>query len=264
MRKFFKSCFYLRASAVLLVCLLGGMVASCAGSSDAKKADTSPLDLKFSKAKADYDKGNWAEAVTEFEEVRIEGPASPLAAEATYLEAMARFKQELYSGAAVDFRALRRNYPTAPMVDRSQFMIGESYYYLSPRPELDQTYSYYALQEYQVFLRDFPSSLTSLKDSAQRRITELRNKLALKMLNTAELYVKLEETKSAMVYLNRVLDNYYDTDVAPEAQLRIAELAYDRNKIADAKTALTKFDDKFLSAASQPIRQRAMQLKAKL
>lgn len=220
--------------------------------------------MKYAKAQAAFDKGDWAEAVTLFEEVRIEGPASSLAAQATYQEALARFKQELYSGAAVDFRAMRRNYPTAPQIDRAQFMIGESYYYLSPRLELDQTYTYYALQEYQVFLRDFPAAQTSLKDSATHRITELRNKLAQKMLNTAELYVKLEESKSALVYFNRVLDNYYDTDVAPEAQLRIAEVDYDRKKIDAARVALSKFDDKYLSNATPVIRQRALVLKSKL
>jgi len=250
---------------VAFVALACCFVSSCGSSSDAKKGtENSSLETKFNTAKASYDKGDYAEAVKYFEEVRIEGPASSLAAEATYLEAMSRFKQELYSGAAVDFRAMRRNYPTAPLADRAQYMIGESYYYLSPRPELDQTYTYYALQEYQVFLRDFPGAVQPLKDSAQRRISELRNKLGKKMLMTAELYVKLESTKSALIYLKRILDNYYDTDVAPEAQLRIAEISYEKKKIDDARNALQKFEDKFLPIAPAAIRARALQLKSKL
>ena len=75
-------------------------------------------------------------------------------------------------------------------------MVGESYYQISPRPELDQTYTLLALTEFQNFLHDFPvtpaspspvsgsttpaGTSASLADSAQMRITELRQKLARK------------------------------------------------------------------------------------
>src|SRR5204863_1340327 len=133
----------------------------------------------FAEGKKAYDKEDWLEAIRIFDEIRLQAPTSSYAVEATYLEAMSRYKAETFISAAVDFRAVRRNYPSSALAPRAQFMVGESYYQLSPRPELDQQYSQYAINEYQTFLRDYSGTERSLSDSAQMRIAELRNKLAL-------------------------------------------------------------------------------------
>jgi outer membrane assembly lipoprotein YfiO len=253
------------AASLIAACTLLGL-SSCGSSADTSKttASVKPIETRFADAKAEYDKQDWMEAQHIFEEVRIQSPASSIAAEATYMEAMCRFKQELYTGSAVDFRAVRRNFPSSPFAMQSQYMVGESYYELSPKSVLDQTYSFYALTEYQQFLHDYPNAPQNLKDSAQFKITFLRNKLAKKVLMTAELYVKLEEYKSAIVYFKRVLDTYYDTDSAPESSLRLAEVAFQRHKVPDAREALNKFEDKFLETAPLALRQRALELKSKL
>jgi outer membrane protein assembly factor BamD len=248
-----------------LTAISAALFSACAGSSTQNTNVTAtPVQAHFEEGKRAFEKGEWAEAVRIFEEVRIQSPTSEVAAEATYLEAMARFKQELYSGAAIDFQSTRINYPSSPYAARAQFMVGESYYRLSPRFELDQTYSLRSLAEFQVFLREFPRSTSGLQDSAQQRITEIRNKLALKILQTAELYMKLEEPKSALIYFAKVLDQFYDSQYAPEAELRIAEVSYDRHKAVEAQDALHKFEDKYLQTATPDLRQRAMQLRQKL
>jgi outer membrane protein assembly factor BamD len=247
---------------------------SCGSSQDASKTpgQLTSFENRFNEGKQAYEKGNYQEAIRIFEEIRIQAPTSDVAAEATYLEGMSRFQQESFSAAAVDFRATRRSYPMSAFAPRAQYMIAESYFRLSPRPELDQTYSTLAISEYQAFLRDYTSRgaassssvATTLLDSAQNRLTELRNKLGEKMFKTAELYTKMEEYKSALVYYDRVLEQYYDTPSAAEAQLRIAEVQYSRRKNAEAKAALTKFEDKFLLTAAEPLRVRARELKSRL
>lgn len=229
-----------------------------------KQAPTGTADKMFADGKAAYAKEDWPEAIRLFEEVRVQSPASAIAAEATYMEAMARYKEESFSGAALDFHAVRRNYPNSQFAMRAQYMAGESYYQVSPRPELDQAYTLLALGEFQTFLRDYPKSSESLTDSAQKRIVELRTKLAQKYLMSAQLYEKLDDPKSAIVYYQRVLDNYYDVPVAAEAELRIAEIQYDRKKSDESRKALDAFDAKYLSVASTDQRQRALSLRSKL
>ena len=237
-------------------------------------------DQQFADAKAAYAKEDYAEAIRLFEEVRLQAPASPIAAEATYLEAMSRYNQELFAGSAVDFRAVRRNYPNSPFASRAQYMVGESYYQISPRPELDQTYTMLALTEFQNFLHDFPppsatptpsspmmnssKAIMSLTDSAQMRVLEIRQRLSQKHFNAAKLYDKLEDTKSAAVYYQRVLDNYYDTPPATESELRLAEINVNRKQLDDARKELDGFDTKYLSAATTDERQRALKLHAQL
>jgi outer membrane protein assembly factor BamD len=268
--------------AALSVIVLSVFASSCGSGSDelTKTPPRTSVDQQFSEAKAAYLKEDYPEAIRLFEEVRLQAPASPVAAEATYMEAMSRYNEELYAGSAVDFRAVRRNYPNSPYAARAQFMVGESYYQISPRPELDQTYTLLALTEFQNFLHDFPNTPaaslpasattaptappSSLADSAQARILEIREKLAKKYFLSAQLYDKLEDFKSAAVYYKRVLDNYYDMPPAVESQLRIAEISTDRNKLDDARKALDAFDSKYLSSATTEERQRALKLHSKI
>lgn len=218
----------------------------------------------FAQGKADFAKEDWLAAIGAFEQVRVQAPASPMAAEATYLEAMARYDQDMFAGAAVDFRAVRRSYPASDFAPRAQYMVGESYYQTASRPELDQTYTILALTEFQNFLHDFPTAPQSLLDSAQNRIKEIRGDLAKKYLLAAQEYDKLDNAKSAKIYYQRVLDNFYDTPSAPEAELRVAEIDVDQKKMDDARTALEAFDTKYLQTASSSERKRAETLHSKL
>src|ERR1035437_11007827 len=121
-----------------------------------KATPVGTTDKLFADAKAAYAKEDWPEAIRIFEEVRVQSPASTIAGEATYMEAMARFNSEMLSGAALDFHSVRRNYPNSPYASRAQYMAGESYYQIAPRAELDQAYTTLALSEFQTFLRDYP------------------------------------------------------------------------------------------------------------
>ncbi len=143
-------------------------------------------------------------------------------------------------------------------------MVGESYFQLSPRPELDQSYTALALGEYQTFLRDFPNAPATLLDSAKDRIVEIRNKLAQKYYLAATLYDKLDDPKSALVYYGRILDQYYDLPQAAESELRIAEINLDRKKMDEVRKALDAFDTKYLSTATTDQRDRALKLHSRV
>jgi outer membrane protein assembly factor BamD len=263
MRKFSNSFF---STAILALLTIALTISSCGGGSESSKPEAiqDNAAARFQEGKVAFEKENYQDAIRIFEEIRIQAPTSSVAAEAAYLQGLSRFRMESYSAAAVDFRSVRRNYAGNPLASRAQYMVGESYFEMSPKAELDQTYALHALNEYQIFLRDFPKADQSLVDSAQTRMREIRSKLAHKVLLAAELYVKTEEYKSAVIYFERVLDQFYDSEYAPEAQLRLAELAYQRKKNDEAKIQLQKFEDKYLGNATDGQRQRARSLKANL
>ena len=239
------------------------VLSSCGGSKPAQTGAT-PIEQRLAEGKKAFAEEKWLDAISAFDDVRLQGPASQYAAEAIFLEGMARYYSETFISAAVDFRSVRRNYPGSEFAARAQFMVGESYYKLSPRPELDQTYSQYAITEYQTFLREYSTAPKQLLDSAEMRIGELRNKMAQKILLSAELYLKMLDTRSALQYFGRTVDSYYDTPSAVESQLRIAEVQFGRKKMKEAQEALSDFDNKFLSASTQEQRTRALQLRQQL
>ena len=252
---------------LFVTAVVGSTLTGCGTSaSDQLTHVTAPVttDTLFAQAKRAYDKEDWLDAIRLFDEVRVHAPSSEYATQSTYFEAMARFKQDLFSSAAIDFRTVRRNSPGTPTAARAQYMVGESYYQLSPRPELDQSYTTLALAEFQTLLRDFPDASPALLDSARDRIVSIRSKLSEKFFNSGVLYDKLDDPKSALVYYARVLDQYYDMPLAPEAQVRIAEIQYDRKKLDESRKALDVFDSKYLPKASTEVRARARSLREKL
>jgi outer membrane protein assembly factor BamD len=253
----------------LLLSALAGfslLVSSC-GSSNNSFSDVTAenrIEKRFEEGKKALADQDWTEAIKIFEEIRIQAPTSAFAIEAAYLGAIARYENESYITAASDFRNFRRNYPTSGLAGRAQYMVGESYYKLSPRAELDQTYTTSAISEYQYYLRLYSGEEKPLADSAEMRILELRTKLATKYLSTAELYLKLNSRKPAMMYYERILDQYYDTKPAIEAQLRIAELYTLRFHYKEAQDAMSKFDIKYLDQATPNQRDRAKKIKQEI
>jgi outer membrane protein assembly factor BamD len=232
---------------------------SCASTSDTVNKNT--IEYRFEEAKKAYANEDWLDAIRLFEEIRVQAPTSSYAVEAMYLGAMSRYYNDNNLTAAVDFRNFRRNYPTSALAPRSQFMVAESYYKMSPRAELDQTYTSYAITEYQYYLRMYGDAEKSLADSSEMRILELRTKLADKYLMSGELYLKLDSRKSALAFFERVLNDYYDTTPAVEAQLRVAEIYLARQKLADAEKAIMQFDEKYLGKSTQQQRDRARKVK---
>ena len=136
---------------------------------------------------------------------------------AQYYLADSHAKMKEYLIAAVEFEKLINDMSRSPLVPMAQFKLAECYHKLSPRPSLDQQYTQKAIREYQYFIEENPTH--ELKSEAEKNILELRNKLAKKDWGNAEVYRKIRKYKSAIIYYDQVLDNYYDTEWADEALL---------------------------------------------
>jgi outer membrane protein assembly factor BamD len=150
---------------------------------------------------------------------------------------------EEYIISAAEFSKLINNMPRSPLVPDAQFMLGESYYKMSPRAELDQEYTQKAIKEYQIFLEDYPQH--KQREQVERKLIELREKLAEKQLLNAELYRKMREFRSSIIYYDIILERYYDTDFADNALYGKALAYLNLNEFKRAKEELLVFKDKF-------------------
>jgi outer membrane protein assembly factor BamD (BamD/ComL family) len=71
--------------------------------------------------------------------------------------------------------------------------------------------------------------------------------LAKKEFESARLYLKLEEYDSALIYLNNVLTQYYDTEIIDEVRLTIVFLYLLQKEIETATSYLENQETKFIS-----------------
>jgi outer membrane protein assembly factor BamD len=213
----------------------------------------------FERAKAMFDDHDYLDALNEFTVITLQYQGSTVAADAQYYIGECRFMKEEYLIAAVEYAMLKRNYPASPRVADAQFKTGLSYYHWSPKASLDQTFTRKAIDEFQTFVEYYPKHPSV--PEAEEKIRELTSRLAKKHFEDAELYATMQYYKAALLYFDSVIEKYHDTEYAPLAYIRKAEILYDRKKYGDANETLKKFIALY---PNSPLLKRAADLKEKV
>lgn len=205
---------------------------------------------RFEKGLREFTEENYLEAINEFSIITMQYPASAVADDAQFYLGECRFMREEYLLASYEYEALKRNMVASPLVPKAQYKIALCYYMLSPKSQLDQTYSLKAIDEFQVFIEYFPND--SLVADAESKIKELRERLAKKDYETAILYVNMEYFKAATFYFDKVIELYHDTKYAELAYVGKIESLLKRRKYEEAISESEIFLKKFPQSTQKP------------
>lgn len=211
------------------------------GSSDVVKDLTA--EERFESGKKKFDDEDYLDAISEFQIVKIQYAGSALADDAQYYLAESHFKREEFLLASEEYRILIRNYRASEYAPMAQYKIGLSYYNLSPPSALDQQYSKRAIDEFQTFIEYYPTH--EFVPDGEAKIRELNERLARKLFDTAELYVKLQYYKAATIYYEIIVEQYHDTRYAESALLGKIGTLITRKKYEDAEKEVRKFLDRY-------------------
>jgi outer membrane protein assembly factor BamD len=212
----------IRQLAFLLAIMATFAVAACGGSSAVEQ--TGSVEERFKRGMAELEDEDYDEAKQIFEVIVIQDPASEYADDAQFYLGETYFRQEDYKLAAFNFNRLRSSFPSSPFYKQALFKAAESYYYSAPPFNRDQRDTKVAIDQFKIFADFYPSD--SLASVARERVKELRGRMALRDFTTAEQYMKLDEYKSALIYYDRVMELYPDTEYAAQALVgRIRALA---------------------------------------
>jgi outer membrane protein assembly factor BamD len=206
------------------------------GSSD--QTVTLTPEQRFEAAKERFDKEDYLEAANQFTVITLQYQGSKVAADAQFYLAECRFMRGDYILAAFEYGVVKRNYPASPRVADAQFKLALCYYYRVPRPQLDQEYTRKAIDEFQSFVEYYPTHKSV--PEAEEKIRELTRQLALRQFSSAELYATMGYTKAALFYYDSVIEKYHDTEFAPKAYLRKAEVLRDKGRVPEAIAELSK------------------------
>ena len=157
-----------------------------------------------------YEKGDYNKALQFFDILRAVYRGTEKGEMLTYYTAYCYYNMHDYSVAGYYFKQYLQMYPRGDKAEESAFMSAYCNYKASPEPRLDQTNTYKALTELQMFIDMFPKS--PKVEQANKLMDELRNKLETKDYNIALLYYKMESYQAAITSFENLLDNYPDTD----------------------------------------------------
>ena len=126
-----------------------------------------------------------------------------------YYQAMSYFNQKAYETASFYFTQLYRNQRQSPFAEESEYLSGYCYYMLSPRPNLDQSNTFAAIEAFQIFLMRHPES--KFAEDALKYQGEMKDRLVDKSYLTAKLYYDLGQFKASIIALNNSLEEYPET-----------------------------------------------------
>tara|TARA_B100000315_G_C14595987_1_gene599348 strand:+ start:5345 stop:6118 length:774 start_codon:yes stop_codon:yes gene_type:complete len=238
---------------IFLIILIIGLF-GCSGSN----VDLTVDDIleRYEKGLKYFEKKKFFRAQEEFEYVLLRGRHTDKADDAQYYLAESYFFNKEYLTAIVEYDRLIRMMGTQTnYLELSRYRICQCYAEESPKYYHDQSHTDKAIEKFQEFIEDFPES--EYVEDAEEMIQVLRAKLAKKVYESAYLYVKLQEYESAIIYLNSLLDTYYDTSWADEGRLLYVQLYLKLGKIDEAREYLNEIG---LKSKNDSIYQKAKSL----
>ena len=190
-----------------------------------------------------YEDEDYFEAVTEFTVITLRYPGSIYSDSSQYYLGMCHFQMDEFIISAAEFNKLIEEMSRSPLVPEAQYMLAESYLQISPRAELDQEYTMQAIKHFQVFLEDYPTH--EKKEDVEKKLLSLREKLAEKEWRNAEIYRKMKKLRASLIYYDIVLNNFYDTDYAADAQFGKALVYMELEEWQNAKNNFMIFKEKY-------------------
>ncbi len=227
----------MRARSVYLVGLLlscpGCLFLSCGGAATIVNLTT---EARLERGLELYQDKRFEKAVEDFRYVTFNAPGSEYGDDAQYFLAKCHFGLKEYVLAVSEYERLRRIYPDSPLLPDAAYGRAESFDMLSPKYSLDQEYTTKALVAYQEFLEDYPENVR--REEAQARLDDLRFKLAKKIFENGKLYYRMSEYTPAIIYLEQILDQYYDSGYATPARWYIAQSHAKLHRVAEAVAVL--------------------------
>ena len=164
-----------------------------------------------------------------------------------------------WASAAVQFDRLLREFPESDSSASASYHLGIAYEGQARPPDFDQEYTVKAIEQYRHYLQNYPGHWSNAL--AEHDIQTARMKLAGKLVDTGDLYVKLHLLPAARIYYGRVEDEYSDLPQLGDAWMGLARCDVLDHKPEAAIEKLKQVEERF---AGRPVAEMAARERARL
>ena len=205
-----------------------------------KLLKSTDYEYKYEAAKNYFAKGQYNRAATLLNELIAILKGTDKAEESLYMLGMSYYNQKDYQTAAQTFIQYYNVYPRGIYTELARFHAGKALYLDTPEPRLDQSGTYTAIQQLQMFMEYFPQS--SRKEEAQNMIFALQDKLVMKEYLSAKMYYNLgnylgNNYLSCVITAQNALKDYPYTNLREDLSILILRAKYEMaiNSVDDKK-----------------------------
>ncbi|UJH91185.1 outer membrane protein assembly factor BamD [Antarcticibacterium sp. 1MA-6-2] len=178
----------------------------------------------YTEAKAEDSKSKFRKALRLFEQIVPQYRGKPQGEKVTFLFADTYYELGQDYLAGYQFERFVQAYPNSERVEEAQFKSARSYYFLSPRYDLDQTDTYKAIAELQKYIDAYPEG-EYLKE-ANELAKDLRIKVEKKAYEIAKNYHHTQNYKSAIIAFTNFINEYPGTPFREAAAYYRFDSAY--------------------------------------
>lgn len=200
-----------------------------------KLLKSNDYNLVYNEAVKYYEKKDYFRAQSLFENLENVFKASDKADKILYYLGYCYYYQRDYILASYYFRNVGNRYPLSSLREESDYMAAYCAYLNAPDYNLDQTYTYQAIDQMQDFINRYPHS-SRIKE-CNEIIDKLRGTLEKKSFEAAKLYYTIGEYKSAVIALKNSLIEFPDTKYKEETLFLIlkSSFLYAKNSVNEKK-----------------------------
>lgn len=181
-------------------------------------------EAKYAAAIDYYEKNDYYRALQLFQQLINFYQGTEKAEKMQFYFAYCYYHQKDYVLASYYFKRFTTNYPRSAFSEEAMFMNAYCYFLDSPVSSLDQTNTYTAIKELQLFINFYPNS-TRIEE-ANKLIDQLRAKLQQKDMDIADLYLKMRLFESAIYSYKNILKDYPDTEFKEDILYNILKSYY--------------------------------------
>lgn len=170
---------------VFLLMMMTVLLSSCGEYNKILKS--TDYELKYSYAKKYFNAKQYSKSATLLDELVTIFKGTAYAEESLYLLAQSYYGQKDYQTASQYFETYYTTYPKGEFTELSRFYSGYGLYLDSPDPRLDQSQTYKAIEQLQLYLEYYPQSERA--EEAQNIMFELPGEVGLQGIDGHRLYL---------------------------------------------------------------------------
>lgn len=221
----------------LLFVFLALIIASCS-SPDTVEGKKS-VDEIYAEAIKLYQGDDWTEALSKFDIIKLQYPASQYADDAQYYVAEINYRRGEFVLAAFNYSSVRRSFPTSELAKPASFKVAQCYEEMALPSDRDQEYTKKAINAYMDFQNVYPTD--SLALVSLEHIRDLRGRLAEGYMLVAEHYITTGSRKSALIYYDMLIKEYPDTKYYEDALVEKLRIHFAQAKIEDCRATISQY-----------------------
>ena len=226
------------------VCVI--LFLTCGGCGSSRDSTSLTPDERWERAQQAFNEKDYLDAIEDLKIITLQFQGSGYGDSAQLILAECYYQRKEYILAQYEFENLIRARAGSKLLPRARYRLGMCYYRLSSQSSLDQQNTRRAIDAFQSFLEYSPAD--SLATDVEGKIRELNNKLAEREFKIAELYMRMEYYRAAIIYYDAVLEKFHDSDLADDSQFGKARAMYLRKKYPEARDELAKYFERYPSS----------------